>query len=195
MKKIITLAALALGMAQAAQADVIVNGNFEAGLSGWQASGVMGLASPVYFGGGSAADNGTYMAVFNQGEQPGSGKLWQSFGTVAGHTYHVVFDYGTNNGNWQTMGASVTASDASVLGGLDASAPGGILSHFGFDFTAIDSLTTLTFTDNPNNWTYSTDGLLDNIAVTDLNAVPEPGSLVLLSLGLAGLGALRRRQR
>ena len=195
MKNKITLAALTLCLCGAANANVLVNGNFEAGLTGWNLTGVGGLASAPYFGGGTPAANGVYMAVFNQGEQPASAVLSQSFATVAGHTYHVTFDYGTNNGNWQQINAIVAANDNSVLSNALYAAPGASLKPFSFDFTAADALTTLKFRDVPGNWTFSTDGLLDNVVVTDTRPVPEPASIALLTLGLAGMGALRRRQR
>lgn len=195
MKNKIALAALALCLSGAANANVLVNGNFESGLSGWTLTGVAGLASPPYFGGGSPAVDGVFMAVFNQGEQPASGVLSQSFATMAGHTYHVTFDYGTNNGNWQQINAIVAAQDKSVLSDGFYGAPGPWLRPFAFDFVAADSLSTLTFKDVAGNWTFSTDGLLDNVAVADANPVPEPASIALLALGLAGIGALRRRQR
>jgi hypothetical protein len=194
MKKI-TLAALALCFCGAANANVLVNGNFEAGLTGWTMTGVGTVAHPVYFGGGTAAANGAFMAVFNQGDQPGNAVLSQSFGTVAGHTYHVTFDYGTNNGTTQQINAVVAAADHSVLSNALYGAPGPQLKGFSFDFTAADALSTLQFKDRSSNWTISTDGLLDNVVVTDTNPVPEPASVALLTLGLAGIGALRRRQR
>jgi hypothetical protein len=195
MKNKIALAALALCFCGAANANALVNGNFESGLTGWSLTGIAGLASPPYFGGGSPAANGVYMAVFNQGEQPASGVLTQSFATVAGHTYHVTFDYGTNNGNWQQIDAVVSANDHSVLKNGFYGAAGPWLKPFSFDFTAADAVSTLQFKDVAGNWTYSTDGLLDNVVVTDTHPVPEPASIALLTLGLAGIGALRRRQR
>ena len=195
MKNKIALAALTLCLSATASANVLVNGNFESGLTGWSLTGVAGLASAPYFGGGTPAANGVYMAVFNQGEQQASGVLSQSFATVAGHTYHVAFDYGTNNGNWQQINAVVAANDHSVLSSGFYAAPGPVLRAFAFDFTATDAVSTLTFNDVHGNWTYSTDGLLDNVVVADASAVPEPASIALLAVGLAGLGVLRRRLR
>ena len=195
MKNKITLAALALCLCATANANVLVNGDFESGLTGWSLTGVAGIAGTPYFGGGSFAANGALMAVFNQGEQQASGVLSQSFATVAGHTYHVNFDYGTNNGNWQQINAVVAAQDHSVLSSGYYAAPGPALQAFGFDFVATSGMSTLTFNDVPGNWTYSTDGLLDNVVVAEASKVPEPASLALLMVGLAGLGALRRRAR
>lgn len=195
MKNKIALAALALCLSGVASANVIVNGDFEAGLAGWNLTGVGGLASAPYFGGGTPAANGTYMAVFNQGEQAPNAVLSQSFATLAGHTYHVTFDYGTNNGNWQQINATVAAQDHSTLSSGNYAAPGPTLHGFAFDFTAAGSLSTLTFADVSTNWTFQTDGLLDNVVVADTHPVPEPASIALLTLGLAGIGALRRRQR
>jgi len=129
------------------------------------------------------------------GDQTGNGVLSQSFATVAGHTYHVTFDFGTNNGNWQQINAVVTAGNHSVLSNALYAAPGPSLKGFSFDFTAADAVSTLQFKDLASNWTISTDGLLDNVVVTDTRPVPEPASIALLALGFAGMGALRRRQR
>jgi hypothetical protein len=82
-----------------------------------------------------------------------------------------------------------------VLSSGNYAAPGPWLHGFAFDFTAASNLSARTFKDDVNNWTFSTDSLLDNVVVADTHPVPEPASIALLTLGLAGIGALRRRQR
>lgn len=66
------------------------------------------------------------------------------------------------------------------------------LTHFNFSFVADGSLAALTFA-NAGNATFDQDGVLDNVAVTTVQAVPEPLSGTLFGLGMAVLLWARRR--
>lgn len=67
------------------------------------------------------------------------------------------------------------------------------LDPVSFTFTALDSLTTLKFSDVATNNTVWIDSLIDNVSVT--HNVPAPASLALLGLGLVGMAAVRRKKQ
>lgn len=196
MKTKIIAALLTLMAAGSAQANLITNGNFESGLSGWTTTGHVATAvfSGTYFGGGSNARDGTTMIAFNAGDSSANGVLSQAFATTVGATYTVTFDYGTNTGTqsilWGAYSATSAVLASNVITDTNAS---GLLDTYTYTFLATTTSTTLRFTDVSGNNTVSIDGLIDNVSV-NANAVPEPASLALLGLGVAGFAASRRRK-
>lgn len=185
-----TLALLALTsmavVTSAAQANLLTNGSFESGLTGWQDT----CHTPGH------GDCGTGISTWWPSHVDGFqefygydnstvGVLSQTFETTPGQVYQLDFHYITNFPASNTLNYGVGSYEASV------SLPLSVDWQQKVDqFTATDSTTTLSFfyTTIPGTGTLG----LDAISVT---AVPEPGTWALTSLGLAAVGLLSRRQR
>jgi hypothetical protein len=173
-------AALLLASATGAQAaDLLVNGDFEAGdLSGWSATGPLDFAGADAF----AAHSGGYGAFFGP-ETPVT--MSQSVATTAGGTYEVSFwlslqdSAQPNNFSWTWNGVTQAVSFDNAAG-------------FGYEkFTALvtggDASSTLSFnfTDPQSFW------LLDDVSVA---AVPEPSTGLMMGAGALLLALVGRRR-
>ncbi len=191
-----------LGCASQAQAGLITNGTFTNGsgqpsLAGWNASssGVNAASEASYASccGGqntSAAD----LAAFGSGQTSG-GSLAQTFATVAGQTYTLTFLYGAFGANDpQSLAVSVGNLATSVANSTGSSNFTNLFNTETFLFTALGATSTLTFRDTSTAGS-STDGLLENVAVSGAVPVPEPASLALLAVSAAGVFGVTRRAR
>lgn len=186
------LFALLLLAPLAANASFINNGTFDTDLSGWDQSGslpTMWVAETAHIG-----RPGT----------PGTSVLSQVFTIPDVSAVEISFDY-----EWQIDAPTLTdffsvdfaaagAVFTTILTSDSDNAVFGTTVNFStvIDLTGLDLISSnasIAFNLIENNQTRGTRVQLDNVVVRAAS-VPEPTSLALLGLGLAGFGWARRRR-
>ena len=149
------------------------------------------------------ASEGSYSLDLNGDE--GAGSISQSFDTVIGETYEVVFDMAGNPDGYQNgvdamKSLLVSAAEDSKEFSFDTTETN--LTNMGWQqqtwtFMATETTTTLTFTSLETGERDNGYGAaLDNVAVYHLeNTVPVPGAILLTGIGITGLTRMRRKLR
>jgi len=173
------LAATTLAVTGLAQASIVTNGGFETGdFSGWTQFGDVSFSGVG--SGGQVPHTGNFGAYFGPS---GQGGIFQTLATTAGASYHVSFFINqlvasTNTFEFNWDGGVAEWSYADINPGY---------TTLNFDLIATTSSTDLrfTFSNPPGSWAF------DDVSV-EAHAIPEPASLVLAGLGIAGLIAARR---
>lgn len=195
-----------LGTPAAHAQNLIQNPGFELGITNWNVTGNGMALTYALAGQAPTPPFGLQLFSFSPFDATPSAVLSQTFTTTPGTQYSVSFVYGNLNTNpstvttQQVLAEALNTSDSALLGSVTATDIVGFQTSFGaimdttysFFFTATGPQTTLRFTDQAPD-TISTDGNLDSVVVTGASA-PEPGTLCLLALGLAG-GMVARVQR
>jgi len=146
-------------------AQLLVNGSFEAELTGWTAVGNLEIKVAPEL----EATDGTKLVVFNAGQAPANGSLTQSFATLPGKTYALTFDPGVfapSTADTQKLEVIVTGAGQRLFQAitLKGMAKSTLYLPQTFTFEADATETTLRFRDISDS-SQNVDLLLDNVRV------------------------------
>ena len=178
MKRKIVAAALLMVAALSANSahalNLVANGGFEEGLSGWVKNGADIQVDPYW------PHSGNYAVEFATKNELGS--MSQVVQTIPGLTYslsYYLIGAGGYNEFMAVVDGRILIDDNNV-----SSTP---YTYFTFNFTAGESPTEIAFYSQQQYGAH-----LDDVSVAP---VPEPATLLIFGAGLVGAGFVRRRTR
>ena len=205
MKKFLlaaTAALASLSAPQAASASTIVNAGFEAGPvglgapTGWFTLNPLRVATVSSFG-GYTAQEGSQFAVIAAGIQGIPTLLTQLFSMTQGETISFMVAFATTESNFNDFGG-LGIFDFSNLSGTTLFSQS--VSSVGAG--AAGPWTKVSFT-APTSGFYSINATVQNVGnsrnpsylLLDAPGVPEPGTWMLMLLGIGAVGFSMRRRR
>jgi hypothetical protein len=190
LTKGVAAAALVFTFAAApAHAELVTNGGFETGdLTGYTVD-----PAGIGFVGADAESPyaGTYGAYFAGTDPSAPDTISQTLQTIPGATYRVSFFLQNEEADVLDNMFLARFANVALLDLSNAAAFG--YRQFSSDVTATGNQSVLSFTGYNAPAAFD----LDNVSVTSIApvvSVPEPGTAILLGIGLAGLLHRRRRE-
>jgi hypothetical protein len=195
-------ALIATSLASGVAAAVLINGDFESGLTGWTLSPgatIAVLSGSAYQGccgtAGTPAQLANHFAAFAAGNVASVGTISQSI-TLAAGADTVDFQTGAVAGSIpEGVTATIAGGAAPVFGSL-AYTPtndfGTVFRDVELTFVSTGAPITISFAAAGALIDDNTDGVIDNVAIA---AVPEPATWTPLLAGFAGPGAATRALR
>jgi hypothetical protein len=207
---------LLIGFSSSAFADFIVNGSFEDDLFDANGNYELGLIGNDVNGWFIPDGNGVYPWGLQNGAFGASTPFGNQFfvlglystqveysiqqtmnGLVVGNTYDVEFSIASEQACCAQVELSYLDGSSTAAQIFTATNSGNFWTDWSTlqtSFVATSSSVTLQF----QQFFGQTSGFdlgLDNVSVVDAVSVPEPGTIALLGIGLAGMGFMRRRRK